>query len=119
MTDDEWVALIGGMALVVGGILSAIGLLIKSTLDSSHLKDQVEQIRHEVKNSHDTNMRVELDQRHKEVVGRLDALSGQVTANNQRLSNLEEQVTEIRQSALKTAFDRIRHPLGGGSDKET
>jgi len=115
MSDEEWVALIGGLSLVIGGILSAIGLLIKSTLDSGHLKEQVEQIRHQVKNSHEKNLRDEID----DIKDSLSRLVTSVAANTDRLSNLDAQVGEIRRSAFDAVVGKIRHPFGGGTDKET
>lgn len=75
MSDGVWISLIGALAAIVSAWLA------RDAKKASRAQEQaVAEIRHEVKNSHTTNLRDDVDGKHKEVVGEVRAMASAVHA---------------------------------------
>ena len=93
MSDGVWISLIGALAAIVSAWLA------RDAKKASKAQEQaVAEIRHEVKNSHSTNLRDDVDGKHDEMMGEVRALA----AGQERLAlsvgGLHEDVRLLHQA---------------------
>lgn len=95
MSETAFVTLIGSVLSLLGVVSTALSGVLVARI--STLKRDVAAVKHEVKNDHDTNLRVEQDERHSENQKKLDYLVKAVewliavaVNNRERIGDLEE-----------------------------
>lgn len=127
MTEDQLTRLFGDATIVQGALwilaiialvvlivklwpalsnaVTLINLLARLAVRLDVIESKLEAVREQVQNSHETNLREEQDERHEEVVKRLDRLDGRLDGTARDIGRLDrrdilrvEETQEIRRS---------------------
>lgn len=89
MTEGLAVAIVGSIATVLVAVITVFGTLINNKLG---------RVRAQVENSHSTNLREELDERHNETRGWFAAIWNRLENGDRKFAYLEQKIQQIEKT---------------------
>lgn len=79
---------------LISTIVASVGTVLVAaiaTLGVPMYRD-IRRVRHQVENDHETNMRVEQDERHEDLLARFDSIDERLARGDERMGRIETQI---------------------------